>query len=136
MNRPEPKMGDPLIDRGYRTVIDRFNDDDGTVLRSGVTVCISEFVKNEDGVWVREAETIPGAPELERPVPEDAPEQLSQAADRLRREPLRHMREEKLSLLLAECMSVQARLGALSLEHLNRIGGPELIRLARCINES
>lgn len=49
----EPKRGDRIASGGRITTIDSFSEDDGTFLRSGQWVDISDFEKNEDGVWVR-----------------------------------------------------------------------------------
>lgn len=49
----EPKVGDQIAHGGRITTIDSFSEDDGTFLRSGQWVCISDFEKNADGVWVR-----------------------------------------------------------------------------------
>ena len=132
MNRPEPKVGDPLIDRGYRTVIDGFDEEYGTRLRSGGFVCISEFEKNPEGTWLRKGGRLP---ELEMPVGEDGPQQLADAESRLRQNPLRYTTDPQLAELLADVLNRQAWMGNLSIDMLNRTGGPETVRLARYINE-
>lgn len=134
MERPEPKCGDVLIDRGYKTTIDGFDEDRGTRLYDGNWVCISDFVKNAEGAWVRESETMPGVPELERPVGDDAPQQLSTAVERLRQQPLRYTTDERYALLLADAMEKLARMGSHDAQFLNRVGGPQVVRLARYIN--
>lgn len=48
----EPKRGDRIFHSGRITEIDGFSEDDGTILRNGQSVCISNFEKNSDGVWV------------------------------------------------------------------------------------
>lgn len=53
MEFAEPKRGDRIVYGGRITTIDSFSEDDGTFLRSGQWVCISDFEKNADGVWVR-----------------------------------------------------------------------------------
>lgn len=47
----EPKRGDRIFHSGRITEIDGFSEDDGAILRNGQSVCISNFEKNEDGVW-------------------------------------------------------------------------------------
>src|ERR1044072_7456465 len=49
----EPKRGDRIASGGRIRTIDSFSEDNGTFLRSGQWVDISDFEKNEDGVWVR-----------------------------------------------------------------------------------
>lgn len=53
MEHVEPKCGDRIAHGGRITTIYSFSEDDGTFLRNGQWVCISDFEKNEDGVWVR-----------------------------------------------------------------------------------
>ena len=50
----EPKRGDRIFHSGRITTIDSMDEDNGTFLGNGQWVCISDFVKGEDGVWVRE----------------------------------------------------------------------------------
>src|SRR5690606_41683805 len=52
MEFTEPKRGDLIFHSGRITEIDGFSEDDGTILRNGQSVCISNFEKNSDGVWV------------------------------------------------------------------------------------
>lgn len=52
----EPKRGDRVAYSGRITTIDSFSDDHGTFLRNGQWVDISDFEKNEDGVWVKKAQ--------------------------------------------------------------------------------
>lgn len=52
MEHVEPKRGDRIAHGGRITTIDSFSEDDGTFLGNGQWVCISDFEKNEDGVWV------------------------------------------------------------------------------------
>lgn len=47
----EPKRGDRIFHGGRMTTIDSFSDDHGTFLGLGQWVCISDFTKDEDGVW-------------------------------------------------------------------------------------
>lgn len=52
MEQMEPKVRDRIAYGGRITTIEAFDEDNGTYLRSGAWVCMSEFEKNEDGVWV------------------------------------------------------------------------------------
>jgi hypothetical protein len=55
MEYVEPKAGDRIVHRDTITTIDSFSEDDGTFLRNGQWVCISDFEKNQDGVWQRKS---------------------------------------------------------------------------------
>lgn len=125
MNRPEPKRGDPLIDRGRRTTIERLTEDDGTQLRNGSWVCMSEFEKSLDGVWVRPEQPDSRLPELEMPVSESGPDDLAEAARLVRQDPT------PTNELLASVFDKWARMGRVHTDLLNRVGGPETVRLAR-----
>jgi hypothetical protein len=134
MERPEPKKGDPLIDRGYHTTIYRFDDDLGTGLYNGGWVCISEFEKGEDGVWRRpEPHGLTGLVDLERPVGESALDDLAEAALLVRRNPTRFTQFYGTAELLAAVFDSWARMGRQELSFLNRVGGAETVRLARHI---
>lgn len=58
MERVEPKVGDRLLHGSQITTIEGFDEDHGTYLRSGLWVCMSDFEKNEDGVWVKESSQV------------------------------------------------------------------------------
>jgi len=132
MERPEPKIGDPLINNGYRSNIERFHEDGGTWLRNGFSVCISEFEKGGDGVWRRpEPHGITGLVDLERPATESGLEALKEAAAQLRSNPARFGMSAGTAELTASIFDVQVRMGSLDLDLLNRTGGPEIVRLAR-----
>jgi len=53
MEYTEPKRGDHIFYNGRITTIDGFDEDSGTRLRDGQWVCISDFEKDEDGIWTR-----------------------------------------------------------------------------------
>lgn len=55
MERVEPKVGDRIAYGGRITTIEGFSEGSGTYLRSGAWVCMSDFEKNEDGVWAMES---------------------------------------------------------------------------------
>jgi hypothetical protein len=134
MDRPEPTKGDPLIDRGRRTTIDGFSDDHGTKLYSGNWVCISEFEKGDDGVWRRpEPHGLTGLVDLERPVGESGQSDLEKAALLLCGESDRLMRDPGTAALLSDVFKSLSRVGRMNLDLLNRVGGPETVRLARHI---
>lgn len=136
MERAVPEIGDPLVNHGYDTRICRFDGDYGTVLNDGTCVCISEFEKGADGVWRRPEEAgLAGAPDLERPVGENAPNELSEAAEHLHQRPELFAKDRVAALLLADVFQKWARTGTYALEHVNRVGGPETVRLARHINK-
>lgn len=134
MNRDEPKIGDPIVDNGRPTIIEGFDEDDGTRLRTLRSVCMSEFDKDADGVWRRPSRTN-AVPKLEMPVPADAVDQLTGAESRLRNNPTRYTTDPELSELLADVLKQQAWLGSLNLDMLNRTSGPEVVRLARYLNQ-
>lgn len=134
MERPEPKKGDPLIDRGYRTTIYRLDEDHGTGLYSGTWVDISEFEKGGDGVWRRpEPHGLTGLVDLERPVGKSAPDDLTEAALLIRQHPTRFTQFYGTAELLASVFDSWARMGRQELSFLNRVGGAETVRLARHI---
>lgn len=134
MERPEPKKGDSLINRGRRTTIERFSDDHGTGLYDGTWVCISEFEKGKDGIWRRpEPHGLTGLVDLERPVGESGPDDLTKAASLVRRSPMQFARSYETAELLAAVFDSWARMGRMNLDFLNRVGGPETVRLARHI---
>lgn len=134
MERPEPARGDRLIDRGYRTTIDGFSEDSGTRLRNGTFVCISEFDKGEDGVWRRpEPHGLTGLVDLERPVRESGLADLEQAAGLIRQGPTHLGQSPATAELLAATFDAWIRMGRQDVDFLNRVGGPETVRLARHI---
>lgn len=133
MNRDEPRVGDEIVDHGTRTTIDSFSEDEGTWLRSGGWVCMSEFDKDAAGVWRRPSKVRP-VPPLEMPVPVDSVDQLTDAESRLRNNLVRYATDPQLSELLADVLKQLARMGRLDLDMLNRTGGPEVVRLARHLN--
>lgn len=49
----EPKRGDRIFHGGRITTIEGFDEDSGTFLGNGQWVCISDFEKDEDGIWMR-----------------------------------------------------------------------------------
>jgi hypothetical protein len=134
MERPEPRQGDIVIVNGRRSRIDGFDKNGGARLRNSKWVCMSEFIKNAEGAWVREAEAMSGVPELERPAKGDAAQALSAAAEHLRQSPLRYVTDERYALLLADSMQALGRIGSYGAEFLDRVGGAEMVRLARFIN--
>jgi hypothetical protein len=134
MERLDPKKGDPLIDRGRRTTIDGFSDDHGTKLYNGNWVYISEFEKGADGVWRRpEPHGLTGLVDLERPVDESGQSDLEEAALLLYGESDRLMRNPGTAALLSDVFKSLSRVGRMNLDLLNRVGGPETVRLARHI---
>jgi hypothetical protein len=56
MEYVEPKIKDKIFHQGKLTTIEGFGDDEGTRLRSGQWVCISDFEKGSDSIWRKTAE--------------------------------------------------------------------------------
>lgn len=48
----EPKIGDQVMYQGRLTRIEGFHEDDGTWLKGNTWICISEFRKNREGIWI------------------------------------------------------------------------------------
>lgn len=134
MERAEPKVGDKLKDCGRLTEIAGFDEDNGTRLKSGAWVCISEFERGNDGVWRRpEPHGLTGLVDLERPVSESGLNDLAEAALLVRQNPTRFTQFYGTGELLAAVFDGWLRMGRWNLDFLNRVGGPETVRLARHI---
>lgn len=130
MDRPEPQMRDRLINRGRQTRIAGFSEDEGTRLFNGEWVCISEFEMDSEGVWRRPGEVLA---DLEMPVGPTAPDDLAEAVLLLRQDPSRVPLDHITAELLATVLDAWHRMGRVDPGVLNRVAGPETVRLARHI---